>query len=55
MIDAILPHTDLTIGELTMLFSAVGQSQVSQIVDPLMTARFFVPRQVLDAYGVKLF
>jgi amidase len=55
MIDAILPHTDLTIGELTMLFSAVGQSQVSQIVDPLMTARFFVPRQVLDAYGIKLF
>jgi amidase len=55
MIDAILPHTDLTIGELTMLFSAVGQSQVSQIVDPLMTARFFVPRQVLDAYGIRLF
>lgn len=55
MIDAVLPHTDLTLSELTMLFSAVGQSQISQIVDPLMTARFFVPRSVLAAYDIKLF
>ncbi|MDO7908622.1 acetamidase/formamidase family protein [Paenibacillus sp. JX-17] len=55
MADTLLPHTDLSLGELTMLFSAVGQSQISQIVDPLMTARFFVPRQVLDAYNIQLF
>ncbi|PLR84351.1 acetamidase [Bacillus sp. V33-4] len=55
MIDTLLPHTDLTLAELTMLMSAVGQVQISQIVDPLMTARFVVPRSVLDAYGVKLF
>ncbi len=55
MIDTILPHTDLSLGELTMLFSATGQSQISQIVDPLMTARFFVPRAILQAYNIKLF
>lgn len=53
--DALLPHTDLTLAELTMLFSAAAHVQVSQIVDPLMTARFFVPRNILDAYQVKLF
>ncbi|WP_096200551.1 acetamidase/formamidase family protein [Bacillus sp. FJAT-45350] len=55
MIDTLIPHTDLSLSHLTMLMSAVGQSQVSQIVDPLMTARFFVPRWVLDAYNITLF
>lgn len=55
MADTLLPHTDLTLGELTMLFSAVGQAQISQIVDPLMTARFVVPRQVLKAYNIQVF
>ncbi|NHM32336.1 acetamidase/formamidase family protein [Neobacillus terrae] len=55
MIDFLLPHTDLTLSHLTMLMSAVGQSQISQIVDPLLTARFFVPKWVLDAYKVELF
>lgn len=55
MAETLLPHTDLNLGELTMLFSAVGQSQISQIVDPLMTARFFVPRFVLEAYNIKPF
>ncbi|WP_113930669.1 acetamidase/formamidase family protein [Bacillus sp. P14.5] len=51
MIDTLLPQTDLTLSELTMLFSAAGQSQISQIVDPLMTARFFVPRYLLEKIG----
>lgn len=55
MIDLLLPHTDLTLNHITMLMSAVGQSQISQIVDPLLTARFFVPKWVLDAYQVRLF
>lgn len=55
VIDTLLPHTDLTLPELTMLLSAVGQVQVSQIVDPLLTARFLVPKPILDAYQVKLF
>jgi amidase len=55
MIDTLLPHVDLSLAELTMLCSAVGQSQISQIVDPLMTARFLMPKSVLDIYGVRLF
>lgn len=55
MVDILLPHTDLTLNHLTMLMSAVGQSQISQIVDPLLTARFFVPKWILEAYEVKLF
>lgn len=54
-VDTLLPHTDLTLSELTMLFSAAGQVQVSQIVDPLLTARFLVPKSILEAYDVKLF
>lgn len=54
-IDTLLPHTDLTLEELTMLMSAVGQVQISQIVDPLMTARFFVPRSIFEAYNIQLF
>lgn len=54
-IDFLLPHTDMTIEELTMLMSAAGDAQISQVVDPLMTARFFVPQYILDAYDVKPF
>ena len=54
-IDFLLPHTDMTLAELTMLMSAAGDTQISQVVDPLMTARFFVPQYILDAYDVKPF
>lgn len=54
-IDFLLPYTDLTLAEMTMLMSAAGEAQISQIVDPLMTARFFVPQYMLDAYQVKIF
>ncbi|PLT29418.1 acetamidase/formamidase family protein [Peribacillus deserti] len=55
MISLILPHTDLSINELTMLFSALGQTQISQVVDPLVTVRFFVPAYFLKAYSIALF
>lgn len=55
MIDILLPHTDMTLAELTMLMSAIGQSQISQIVDPLLTARFFVPQWFLDKYEIDIF
>ncbi len=55
MIDLLQPQTDLTLAEFTMLMSAAGEVQISQIVDPLKTARFFVPRKILDGYGLKLF
>jgi amidase len=55
MIDMLQPQTDLSLGEFTMLMSAAGQAQISQIVDPLKTARFFVPRSILEAYNIQLF
>ncbi|MCB5936854.1 acetamidase/formamidase family protein [Caldibacillus thermoamylovorans] len=48
-------NTDLTLDEAAMLMSAVGQAQISQVVNPLMTARFLIPQFVLDAYQVKIF
>jgi amidase len=54
MIDLLHPRTDLTLNHLTMLMSAVGQTQISQVVDPLLTARFFVPNSVLEAYNIQL-
>ncbi|MBN8235263.1 acetamidase/formamidase family protein [Halobacillus kuroshimensis] len=54
MIDFLQPQTDLSLSELTMLMSAAGQVQVSQVVDPLKTARFFVPNQVLEAYSISI-
>ncbi|MCG3088464.1 acetamidase/formamidase family protein [Sporosarcina cyprini] len=53
--DFLVARIDLSLAELAMLLSAVGQVQVSQVVDPLLTVRFFVPHQVLEAYGVRLF
>jgi len=55
MIDLLQPQTDLSLAEFTMLMSAAGEAQISQIVDPLKTARFFVPRFILEAYNIELF
>ncbi|WP_186579950.1 acetamidase/formamidase family protein [Aquibacillus kalidii] len=46
---------NLSFSELTMLFSAVGQTEICQVVDPLMTARFVLPKWVLASYGVESF
>ena len=37
-----------------MLLSLVGDTQISQIVDPQKTARCHLPLAVLDAYGISL-
>lgn len=42
---------DLSIKDISMLFSIVGDAQICQIVDPLKTARFVVPKWVLSKYG----
>ncbi|PLT30444.1 acetamidase/formamidase family protein [Peribacillus deserti] len=52
MVEMILPHTNLSMNHLTMLFSAIGQTQISQVVNPLVTARFFLPRYFLEAYNI---
>ena len=38
-----------------MLLSAAGDIEISQIVDPLLTARFVIPQYVLDAYDITPF
>ncbi|ETP69159.1 acetamidase/formamidase family protein [Planococcus glaciei] len=54
-IDLLLPHTNMTVSEMTMLMSAAGEAQISQVVDPLVTVRFFVPQHVLDSLNIQLF
>ncbi|NLC52889.1 MAG: acetamidase [Firmicutes bacterium] len=46
--------TPLSIAEIATLMSAVGNLQVSQVVDPLKTVRFSIPNPILASYGVKL-
>ncbi|WP_026694227.1 acetamidase/formamidase family protein [Peribacillus kribbensis] len=55
MMAFLLPKTELTMNELTMLFSAAGETQISQVVDPLVTARFFIPAHLLESLGIKWF
>lgn len=40
--------------ELAMLMSAVGKTEICQVVDPLKTARFLMPNWVLEKYNFKL-
>lgn len=54
MIDRIAEKTGLPLYEVTMLMSAVGQAEVCQIVDPLMTARFVVPKWLLQQLNIEL-
>ncbi len=44
----------LSMHEIAMLLSAVGHAQVCQVVDPLKTARFVMPMDVLKAYDFEL-
>lgn len=54
MVERITEKSTLPISEVTMLMSAVGQAEICQIVDPLMTARFVVPKWVLEKLNVQL-
>lgn len=54
MVDRVAEKTGMSIGEATMLMSAVGQVEVCQVVDPLMTARFAVPKWLEQQLGVRL-
>lgn len=54
-VDIMQPLTGLSAADLSMLFSVSGHVQVSQIVDPLMTARFFIPARVFHSYEINLF
>ena len=51
MADLLGARLGLTPTEATMLMSAAGDLRVSQVVDPLKTARFALPKDVLAQYG----
>lgn len=55
MIDYLSEYIELPLADLTMLMSAIGQTQICQIVDPLKTARFVVPKWVLEQYQVPIY
>jgi len=50
----LLTSLGLSFNEAGMLLSAVGDLQISQVVDPLKTARLLVPRWILTKYGLKI-
>jgi len=48
-------NTGLSTAEIAMLLSAGGQVSISQVVDPLKTARCEIPKWILDNYGFSLY
>lgn len=52
--DFLTSRRGLPLAGATMLRSAVGHLQVSQVVDPLKTARFAMPREYTDRPGLPL-
>ena len=51
MADLLVGRLGLSAADATMLMSAAGQLQVSQVVDPLKTARFALSREILRPLG----
>ena len=54
MADLLVRRLGLSAADATMLMSAAGQLQVSQVVDPLKTARFAMPKEILARFGPNL-
>jgi len=48
----LVERTDMSMSEVTMLMSAVGQLEICQVVDPLVTVRFVVPKSLLKQLNV---
>ena len=55
MADLLTQRLGLSPADATMLMSAAGNLQVSQVVDPLKTARYAMPVEVLAPFGRGLF
>lgn len=54
MADILASHLPLDMQNINYLMSAIGNLQTSQVVDPLMTARFAMPKKHIEnAYGFK--
>jgi len=54
MIGLLQEKMEMTFNELNMLCSAVGQTEICQVVDPLLTARFVFPKWVLHKYADRI-
>ena len=54
MIERIVERTGLSTTEVAMLMSMVGQAEICQIVNPLKTARYVVPKWLLEKLAVQL-
>lgn len=54
MINRIAEKSGLSIAEVTMLMSMAGQTEIGQIVNPLVTARFVVPKSLLKELKIDL-
>jgi amidase len=54
MADLLIQRLGLSPAEATMLMSAAGQLQVSQVVDPLKTARYAMSKEILTRFGREL-
>jgi amidase len=55
MADLLCGRIGMTLREATMFMSAAGDLQVSQVVDPLKTARFALSKVSLATFGAALF
>ena len=54
MADLLTQRLGLSAADATMLMSAAGQLQVSQVVDPLKTARYAMSKEILARFGREL-
>ncbi|MGQ9856661.1 MAG: acetamidase/formamidase family protein [Fervidobacterium sp.] len=54
MFEFVMSRTNMSSEELVMLFRIVGNTEISQVVDPLVTARFSMPMDVLERLGVSI-
>jgi amidase len=50
----LLKRLPMSVYDLTMLMSISGQAQICQVVDPLKTARFVMPKWILNKYNFSL-
>lgn len=48
----VMTHTNLSFNEAGMLLSAVGNAEICQVVDPLLTARFGMAKSVLEKLSI---
>ncbi|MDF2884082.1 MAG: Acetamidase/Formamidase [Clostridiaceae bacterium] len=54
MAELVAHSTSLKLDEISLLFSIAGNAEICQVVDPLKTARFLMPKDILDKYSFKL-